>query len=42
MLNLGRWAHSHGSMLVGSHSFTVTVAFYSDELIRSPDDDPKG
>jgi hypothetical protein len=24
------------------HSFSVTVVFYSDELIRSPDDDPKG
>jgi hypothetical protein len=29
----------HGSW---SHSFSVTVVFYSDELIRSPDDDPKG
>jgi hypothetical protein len=29
----------HGSW---SHSFSVTVVFYSDELIHSPDDDPKG
>jgi hypothetical protein len=29
----------HGSW---SHSFSVTVVFYSDEFIRSPDDDPKG
>jgi hypothetical protein len=31
------WIHSSWS-----HSFSVTIVFYSDELIRSPDDDPKG
>jgi hypothetical protein len=42
MLNLGRWTHSHGSMVDGSHRFSVTLVFYSNELTRSPDDYPKG
>jgi hypothetical protein len=42
MLNIGRWAHSHGSMVVSHTNLSVTVVFDSDELIRSPDDDSKG
>jgi hypothetical protein len=42
MLNTGQWTHSHGSRVVSHTNFSVTVVFYSDELIQSPDDDPQG
>jgi hypothetical protein len=42
MLNIGRWTHLHGSIVVSNTNFSVTVVFYSDELIRSPDDKPQG
>jgi hypothetical protein len=40
--NICRWAHSYGSMSVILKILSVTIVFDSDELIRSPDDDPQG